>query len=398
MPYDLIEFAQGEYSPAGVSTYVTRLYRVKYRWAGEMAQCFIRLGLPNDVSGDVGFAALIVGGDSSDVRCHEPTPTKQQPLQYDKAVAGHPFPFHAAAAAVLTTGASYQALSSAPPMITMLFLGPGRGEGMVCDSPSFPLRSTGDPEIPDTPANTTGDDYYGEMSLAAFTASIHAAREIVAAYYEGTVTPKLIIVTHSDGITLGAQFVAQDASAIALVDVEGPVDSLEKTVATECFDLLGAFDPGPGCATQALPRELDYATWSACTGLSDTDDDTLPEYCGGHALFEAAWTRFFRPPDVGTLLEEISIYTAFADILGDPESALAEPFDGAYTLEFDWYSVLGGEVASFWDGISAINFLPRRRVPYIRAGCRRDHAQPDHYLGRHNTRALLAAARSGQAS
>lgn len=394
MSHELVNSSAGVYAENGAQPYETRLYAVDYRFRGRLARCFIQLGLPAGLAGDAGLVALIVGGASNDIQCVEGAPV---------IVTGRPpdwrgLAFHAQAFAVLASGSSEADIRDGDPMISMLFLGPGRGSGSDCGVPGFELRSTGDPDITDTPENTTGDDYYGEMSLAAFTASIHAAREIVASYYEGVVTPKLIIVTHSDGITLGAQFVAQDASAIALVDVEGPVDSVEKTVATECFDLLGAFDPGPACTTQALPRTLDYTTWSACTGLSDTWDQDRDDYCGGHDFFRTAWPRFFRPPDEGALLEEISLYTALASFLGDPDDALEEPFDGEYTLEFDWYSVLNGEVASFWEGISAINFLPRRRVPYVRAGCRRDHAQPDHYLGRHNTRALLAAARSGQAS
>ncbi|MBM4368322.1 MAG: hypothetical protein FJ102_19065 [Deltaproteobacteria bacterium] len=361
-----------------------------YTWAGRPAQCFVRLGLPAGVSGTVGLAALIVGGATDDVLCDEPTPTSVTPLEYDSQVSGTAFPFHSAAAAVLTSGSSETWTRDGDPMITMLFLGPGRGDGSDCGLPGVTLSSSGDPTVADTPSNTTGDDYYGEMSLAAFTAAVRAARDIVDEYYGGNVEPALIVVSHSDGITLASQYVARNGDAIVLIDVEGPTDALEKTVATECFDPFGTFVPMGACAVATLPGTLDYATWSACRSLD--------QQCGSSAFFERAWERFFRPPDEPPLLASIRAAYLGAPPFADADQVLHEPYDPLNAIEFDWGSVLDGTVVSFWEQISAINFLPRRRVPYVRAGCWRDHAQPDHYLGRHNTRALMAAARSGQAS
>lgn len=342
----------------------------------------------------VKLALFVVGGTQPDLACAE------RKLEGGRYVGDG---FHTEIAGLLADGSDIpvpRTMTVLSPeagdvVVTVQFNAPGRGDatctvGGASADEEASAHSDGDPAFmgaESTPGNQTGDDFNGEMTYAAVTAVVEAAEAIVRAAYGADVDIRKVVCSHSNGAVLASRLAAERTDIHAFIDAEGPTDSLEQTVSTECFDFFGTYVRKPGCPW-SLPQELSLDVWMSCRGLRGGREETgLLGRCGGHTtngepFFELAWEYFFRPPE---------------DVLAEATSGLGNPFIDDTGQPFDWATVLDGEVAAFWGARRPLTYHAQRRTPYVRINCKYDHAQPEHYRNRHATRALLAAASSTSA-
>lgn len=376
--------------------YTSVWYRATYEYDGEFYIAVFRMNLPAVLdTPEARLAIFILGGRDADVECSE----------------GAGRGFHDEVASLLATGFAINTGSGAPisprsaAIVTLQFIAPGRGVAACAPledvAEGTVLSSDGDPAFMGvSPNNPFGDDLNGELTYSCITAIIELAEGIIRNYY-GDVDIVKVVSSHSNGVVLGARLAAERDDLHAFIDAERPTDSLEQTVSTECYDPFGVYDPlaVSGCPSSSrfgftLPRTLTLSGWMQCRGLDGGANagQTFPYtgQCGGHTqgngntYFENAWGYFFRPPTdvLDEALDELSAGVS----LGQPSVNLGSGMD------FDWSTVLTGEVTAFWSSRSALELLPRRQTPYLRINCAFDHVQPVHYKNRHATRALLAAA------
>lgn len=363
--------------------YSVRWYRISYAYDGWFPEVCFKMNVPDAAPTDVARVVFfILGGSSPDVTCVESANAR---------LGG----FHTGIAGLLasnddiTTPARDLISAATVPIVTVQFNAPGRAPAPC----AFDVSSDGDPNLAgSTPTNANGSDEYGEMSLAAIAAIIDAVEETIETEWPGLDIVK-VVASHSNGIVLGSRLASERDDIHAYIDAEGPTDSLEQTVSTECFDFFGTFPEDVyGSSCVAPPATLDLAGWIRCAGLRGGLQEPLrANQCGGHwvrstqkTFFESAWGKFFRPPE--DLLDEATAELNAGVRLPQPAANTGSG------MNFDWATVTSGEVTAFWSERRPLMRLEQRKTPYIRINCRDDHAQPRHYRNRHATRALLAAA------
>ena len=154
------------------------------------------------------------------------------------------------------------------PMVVAAFNYPGRGKLLL----SSDLRATGAPDfMGDTPGNTTGQDYGGELSFDAAEAVAGVLLGIVEDLQRqwsehpaltgslGSLGHRLIACSSSWGLNPASRWVANTEHSVhALVDWEGPTDSSEFGMVSEAYNPYG--DSG-GPVAKELTAEV-YMNWA----------------------------------------------------------------------------------------------------------------------------------------
>lgn len=321
--------------------------------------------------------------------------------------------FHARAMAYLATGASaapgsypldpnaVTVIRPAEPAYSAFYTNPGHADPGAdpASTADDAFVATGDPDFVAvaTPSNPSGDDYCGLMTMAAMDAVFFVVRELVEAVERGSSISgrshrqqRTILCSFSNGLTCASRWMATSIitnhlhGIHALIDLEGPTDSLEQTVTTDCFDPFGG---------TTLPGAIDYATWSGC-GSTVHCGHTRP-----NQYFDDAWGYFMRPPQ-----DILFDFGAQASVQGPYSSAWGSACNHARTSTYkQWYGsgyVPGAPTAAastarsmrdFWRDREAKEHLEDRMGGYVRINRLGDHAQPSHMKNRDAVNALNAA-------
>ena len=345
--------------------------------------CFsaLAIGVPPDLGNKVPVVVFVGGAQEEGVTSVETKGTNFLPMAY------------------LATGARVAGSVVRPgvPSYTVEYNNPGHARVPTATS----YAATGDFFADATPENFTGDDYCGGMTMQAMDAVmlvvIAVVRDLEGRVAGGGIgsgrSATLILSSFSNGLTCASRWMANTWLKLvwpihALIDFEGPSDSLEQTVMTDCFDPFGS---------TAIPyTSPSYNAWSDC-GISAGAH--VPCLAGAaKPKFDDAWGYFFRPP--------VDILARFGAV-----RSVNAPFDTTATRcnhrsfpTFDeWYGtgfVPGGPFwpgstahgfAQFWSDRQAKKWLPSRQGIYVRLNGLYDHAQPDHMNNRHAVKCLNAA-------
>lgn len=275
-------------------------------------------------------------------------------------------------------------------MVVVSFTQPGRGPETQ--------RATADPEcVGLTPDNfAQGRDWWGETTCDAMEAVMTMARNVAAeieAQCAPNPTTRYVILSTSAGLVAASTWMARGAWPIhALVDTEGPSDSMEITGAHNAWteDDIGSAVRGvlTGEILECdLPTDLGWDRWQnwALAELS-TWPGEIPQ----------VFPFFYRPP-----LSPMTDWSA---------SDVGEEFVGALSIRFGdrggagWFLLpslpLGDLVfrtmmVDFWESREPIRTLPAALASgtaYIRIQGRVNHAdQPNWYQCRNAVRNLHIA-------
>lgn len=277
-----------------------------------------------------------------------------------------------------------------PAMVTAYFTQPGRGNGAwVAD---------GAPEyVDDTPGNPTGRDYWGAATQAAMDTVLEVAIALLASLkvaHGGVFPIPILVLSRSAGLIAAARWIASSVHGSrvrALIDLEGPSESIEISGATDAWpDLTAdvtAVKDGTSVIPVALPTELTYSDWAAWVSTSPPPD---------------AFVLFFRPPtpvlvdptdnlpDTGPILPFFAIYDGGAYV------DWWDPWYGTGYSEADRVSEFG----AFWDErdpMDVLGSVVSGGCAYIRIQGEQAHTPPSWLEGRQALKNLLAAWGAGAA-
>jgi hypothetical protein len=277
------------------------------------------------------------------------------------------------------------------PMIAVTFEYPGRGSS---------YHASGAPEfIGDTPANHTGQDFAGAMTVAAAEAVMDATMEIVAYLQDqwmgtgelGIDGTRLVACSWSWGSYPAARWVAESAHQVhALIDYEGPADS-EEQAAWGYNPFKVQPDEESGMPPADLPQDwLTFPFWAS--------------WYVSHP--EGFWCR---PPEAVLGALPTSWVDFAAGIVGygtamgcsaeeaAARAALSNWWLGRYGQPFVWQS-LQDQLSEFWndrDPTTHLATFQERGTAYVRFQCDEDHFQPPWMFQRHAVKALNAATGGG---
>jgi len=402
----------------------------------------IRVNLPWDYDGDysgategapyfnglstIGIVLLVTGSNGIGVSCtEEHTGTT---INTDDDIA-----------ALLAMGAvPYWNTTSSPPttvgrsgepMVTVTFNRPSRGKsGTYPDKTDGNTEATGVPAYQDYALLNDGDDDGGPETSVIIEAALQVALQVAGEAY-GVVFSganyRLIVSSFSTGGACAARWLRYTSVPVhAFLDAEAPSDSLEKTVATECYDLFREYD------VDELPASFNAEAWAAAaiaqeflstnaaveygdsraynnkfgpslTGINlppwELADEWLAEYrayMGSAADFVANEVQY--PVDVVPLIEgnkktgnesETNLKLAMINgAFGHGYNSASGPVEGYIA-----------DVIDYWTERTLVDNLPYLPTDciYVRINGKFDHVQPRHYLNRHAIRAVVAAQSSG---
>lgn len=314
--------------------------------------------------------------------------------------------------AVLTSGISYGeeisiepdwapllAYREGPPMVTVGFTQPGRGLSTDVASDGDTYEADGDSEfVNSTPENPTGMDYGGLLTFDAMEAVMCVVRDLLAdrlGVDAGSVTDhvRIVVLSESGGITSASRWVANTGFPVhALVDWEGPSDSLSRTGALRRAVQI-QFEADPTASQYETPQVYfaDYPTWEA-------------EFVGRGDLFH------FRPPlelivldggywmpESGGILEEYFLFWWLLGIVDADALSWIAYWSSWYWFGYDVEDTVAW-LREFWKEREAVYHLPRlagRACAYCRIQTSNDHGTWDQVNGWHAIRALNAAYWSG---
>jgi hypothetical protein len=300
-------------------------------------------------------------------------------------------------AAVLATG-SVSVLSGGgsfgrggEPAFTVVFNRPTRGGGSYVASAIPEYRGWG----PDN----DGDDDGGAYTSMFTEAVAECALACIEARLSGAgidTTPRLFVASFSNGLAAASRWLRWTSKTVrAVVDVEGPTDSLEQTVSTICYDPFGM---AARAGATTLGTTFDLAAWqdayageTALCALTQPAGGRWPAEAVRRDKFLAAWRLMFRPP-VEVLAEmEASHWWSPSDV-PLPDSIATMPDDyRSYYWKRRSNPAFFDHIREYWEDRNAETHLQHRPCPYIRANGRFDHVQSIHYHNRHAARALVAA-------
>ena len=277
------------------------------------------------------------------------------------------------------------------PMVVAAFNYPGRGKLLL----SSDLRATGAPDfMGDTPGNTTGQDYGGELSFDAAEAVAGVLLGIVEDLQRqwsehpaltgslGSLGHRLIACSSSWGLNPASRWVANTEHSVhALVDWEGPTDSSEFGMVSEAYNPYGYPDLDGTVPTAPALTPRVFMNWAA------GDTDSFPYW--------------FRPPAPDHLAtsSQVTDWAQYASLL---PSALQAPWRAKYDHCFPRAGAgsLEEQISTFWQDRVATRWLPEvasGRTAYVRIQGSEDHNQPVWMYQRHAIKAMNAAfSGSGQ--
>ncbi len=352
--------------------YRSHVYRLDYAHEGQEHHGFFRLDLPCLPAGrplpdHLGVLLLVEGGAG----LSQGLGVRQDPRdEHEHEVAST----LASGASATGAGRWYR---PGPPMVVITPTQPGRGEE------AEELLASGDLDIPrpgfpwHTPANETGQDYGGALTIAALEAVATSAGAALEQLRAEDPTGALqaaderwLVLSTSNALITAARWMATTAQPVhAIVDYEGSTDSLEQT--------KGAWSIDPfGISGLDLPAEPSLEAWSA-------------DFVAGIDTFT------FRPP------REILAQLPSQDSLFDG-SPLARQHPEHWAR---WYGPeayeperLASEQATFWDEREAEVWLPTsaaRGTVHLRMQSSQDHALPPWLMQRHAVRAMNASLSGG---
>jgi len=269
-------------------------------------------------------------------------------------------------------------------MITILATYPGRGTTLAAD---------GDPDMRATPGNRGGMDYTGPMTVAAIEAIVQAAYAVIADIQAGSSgfdddgdfthqDPRLVAMSYSDGLNAAAAWIANTSVDVhALVDHEGPADSVDRAMVANAYDPLGTrTDPPPvGAPGGAWPTTLDLAGWEL---WAETTRHVIDYY--------------FRPP--AELVDEMPT-DGVTVILSKLASTAIRPIWRRWYGNASVYDELTEELRTFWAcrqaTLNLVTIATSKQCAYVRVQGSYDHAQPDHVTGWNAIKALFASCFGG---
>jgi hypothetical protein len=374
--------------------HVSLVYCVPYEYEGRSVHTFVRLDIPRVYDLDKSFlplALLVDGGKAvtSAVRARAP--------DYGE----HKLTEDLASGAAGSTEGDFP-VRDGDPMVVVSFTQPGRGGVNESGRPEYLgnrlLMASPNPAYVDsTPGNLEGQDCGGMMTVAAMNAVMGVAQavleDMVAAVNDvhGAPTPELRIVVASVSFGLASAShwirhqVENDGFVVhALVDWEGPADSLDITLASLCT------------APFEAPFGKDYLGWG-------WDDAFRPSYETWADWFGGAWNKgefypdafFFRPPKV--VLEQLD---GSEESLPQGEPISLDAMTAGYVRSFYgeevWDLERKRELLRYWREREPVEHLPYLGCPYIRIQAGSDHIQPDWMHQRHAVKAINAAREAGQ--
>lgn len=349
--------------------YRSHVYRLDYEHEGSAHHNYFRLDLPCLPAGHPTPARLAVllvvegGGGQSQALAVRADPTQEAEYR---------------TVSLLASGANGDSWHRpGPPMVVITPTLPGRGfekEG---------LAASGAMEIPregfpwHTPANGTGQDYGGPLTIAALDAVVASAGAALDALRDEDDTGALVamperwlLFSTSNGLASAARWLAGTEQPVhALVDFEGTVDSLEQTKGSWSIDPFGL-------SGLELPVDPSFAAWAE-------------QFEQGIDLY------YFRPPReiLPQLPADESLFAASELPEKAPGSWARWYGPGAYDPE----ELTTGQDA-FWHERDASSWLTAAAgtgCAHLRLQSSEDHAQPSWLMQRHAVRAMNASLEGG---
>lgn len=287
---------------------------------------------------------------------------------------------------------------SGDPVVTIQYNNPGFGPAPAQTNGTYDYSSTENADfLNSTPRNDNGDDYCGPMSHAAIEAAVGAAFEYLSDYYGYSDSEfRLVLVSFSNGVTCAGGWMDGTSHDVhAHIEVEGPTDSFEQLLCSECHDEFGTYwedlqavGLGAGClfvGRQNLATSWDFSAWTACRAL--------PSACGAGELFGTTYEYYGRPPEE---LQEPAIWAAiFGVVFGhtwwpvNAENIGCTPWLDTCTESTPAYDLnVLATLGDFWKARKPATRFSGRKGAYIRVQDQQDHVQPFHYHNRHAWRAL----------
>jgi len=421
--------------------YFLRLYFTEADGSETMYDTWVRMNLPWDYDGDysgatdgephffssrgIGVVLLVTGSGGTGVHCTERLGTYT--IEGDDDIA-----------AVLAMGAvpRYSTTGTAlgrlgEPMVTVTFNRPSRGAaGTFPDGTARDTQATGVAAYQGYAINNDGDDDGGPETTVFIEAVMQMALEIVQETYD---SPRdvdhnfpVIVSSFSNGAAGAARWLRYTSVPVhAFIEAEGPSDSLEKTVATECYDPFGEY------GADELPTYFNAAAWANAAAAKEY----LLDNAWGKYLNTGAYREKFGPSLKGLNLPPLELVLNWIgeySLLSGPGHATGFVFDEVqYPVDIDGtptgriygsrseakfkLAMLNGEfghgyfsangpvsgylldVAAYWSERTLEDNLPHLPADciYVRINGKFDHVQPRHYLNRHAVRAVVAAQSSG---
>jgi len=361
-----------------MSGYRSMVYEVTYMFLapGEayerVFRTFLRLDVPDGftwswgVDGALPLVLLVAGGSSIETAVRNQESDEPQATEKGYLASGTSAP---------APGTGMPFVLDGPSMAVASFSHPGRG--VQDEATGEYLRADGNGWERSTPANTDGQDYGGDLTMAAMDAVMEVTLTILGFYRrlkphfveEADPWYRLVVFSYSDGLSSASRWVAQtDLEVHALVDYEGPPASMERA---GCQRYLSEVtDPA-----DELP-DIDWDTWKT---RFEVDPD---EY-------------FYRPPvDVLEDLAACAGWPIVANATGVDEDIWATWYDDP-TLTA---SALADELTEFWRLREAATHLPAlagKLCAYVRIQNYLDHSPGIDWLrGRKAIRCLDAAFES----
>ncbi len=426
------------------SDYLTRIYSLRFYYDEEDGSysvyntCF-RINLPWDYGGDtsgategvphefgfarIGIALLVTGSGGTGVLCEEQHGAID--IETDDDIA-----------ALLAMGAvpywsvyDRNALGRrGSPMVAVTFNRPSRGEeGTLPDGRGtrYNTRADGVAAYQNYAMENEGDDDGGPETTVLIEAVMQAVLEIVEDTYGGLFfssrRTRVIASSFSNGAVGAARWIRYTSVPVhAFVDAEGPSDSVEKTMATECFDIFGEYGHHP-----AMPVTLGAETWAEAA----TARAFLAANASAHYGDRRAFRDKFGPALRGTNLPPVVVAEDWLDAYRSASRTGPVVFatrDVDYPADIDGYngklygtaserrlkdalirgafghganSALGpvegyvADVLDYWAERTLEDHLAALHSDciYVRINAKFDHVQPRHYLNRHAVRAVVAA-------
>jgi len=307
-------------------------------------------------------------------------------------------------AGALAEGAEPGPVRPGPPMVVITFTQPGRyfndyGTAVnAADGDSFFETNWTPGTVDVTGLAGSGNDICGSMTMAAMEAVVAIAMALLDDFdihYGFTCDRRFMVSSNSNGLSAASKWIVSTSWDVhALVDWEGPPDSLAQSLATYAFTPIG----------------WDSAHWDASWDVpADEQDNQHPpelEYFGLDTLTFDCWQAWFGTPFKGGVAYSF-FFRPPLDVLPDLSSASEISIDGTGEdtricgMYVNWYQagVYNGSVLSFylylfWWQRSAAIFLPLladASCAYIRIQFDEDHAQPPWWFNRHANIALNAA-------
>ena len=407
----------------GHTTYSTTV-RINLPWDYDEDHSGATAGERHVLEQDIGVVLLVTGSMGSGVHCIEKH--GRDTIQTDDDIA-----------AVLAMGAvprssTYEQSTlgrQGDPMVTVTFNRPSRGAtGTLPDGTEYDTRATSVADYQGYAIYNPGDDDGGPETTVLIEAVMQMALEITRETYD-VASPDdkdihVIVSSFSNGAAGAARWLRYTSVPVhAFIDAEGPSDSLEKTVSTECYDHFGQLPAHPD-----LPTSFDADAWANAATAKAYVATAATEHYGDQRAYRTKfgpsltglnlppavvaweWAAHYGSaqwPDPTVYVHDWIGYPADIDgfegklygsasQLGLQQAMIDGQFGHAYNSDEGPVQGYLQDVFDYWDERTLVDnlaYLPTDCY-YVRINGKFDHVQPRHYLNRHAVRAVVAAQRS----